>query len=139
MDVVALLAILATGLLTILFVVKKQSGFKSHVQQLQPKPKRKLQVGTWTREEVAKHNSLDDLWLIIKSKTGGVYKVRDAGVSADGGRSWDTAAVRGPAVDGTPISQLWDTVWGDTAAALTPLLHAAGVRPDRLCAGAPRR
>lgn len=48
------------------------------MQQLAPaKPKRQLVVGTWSREEVAKHATADDLWLIIKDQASGVAKVYD--------------------------------------------------------------
>jgi cytochrome b involved in lipid metabolism len=75
------LLIAAVGLavvLVVLLILKKQSTYKGHVQQLQhQKEKRKLVVGRWTREEVAKHRAADDLWLIIRDKASNEARVYD--------------------------------------------------------------
>eukprot|EP00879_Flechtneria_rotunda_P018090 GHRR01018965.1.p2 GENE.GHRR01018965.1~~GHRR01018965.1.p2 ORF type:complete len:129 (+),score=32.42 GHRR01018965.1:273-659(+) len=68
----------ALAALALAFILSRRKSYKQHVQQLQPqKPKRQLVIGTWTREEVSKHKSADDLWLIIKDKNSGQLKVYD--------------------------------------------------------------
>ncbi len=65
------------GLLAVLFIVRsRQTQYKGHVKQLQPKRRlRELTVGTRTRADVAAHSSLDDCWLIIRDKEDGKLKV----------------------------------------------------------------
>ena len=79
MDQIILLGAVGLGVvLVLLLILNKQRTYKGHVQQLQqPKEKRKLVVGQWTREEVAKHRAADDLWLIIRDKATDEARVYD--------------------------------------------------------------
>jgi hypothetical protein len=65
----ALCGLLAVAALALL--LRRRSRYASHVAQLAggsrpAKPKRQLVVGTWSRAEVAAHNTPDDLWLILR-------------------------------------------------------------------------
>ncbi|WIA37896.1 hypothetical protein OEZ86_001273 [Tetradesmus obliquus] len=78
MEPLELLIIAVVAVAALAIILSRRSSYKSHVQQLAPaKPKRQLVVGTWSREEVAKHATADDLWLIIKDQASGVAKVYD--------------------------------------------------------------
>lgn len=72
-----MIAVVAVAVL--LLILSRRSTYKRHVQQLQPpkRAKRQLVIGTWTRAEVAQHNSAEDLWLIIKDQDSGHFKVYD--------------------------------------------------------------
>jgi hypothetical protein len=65
---IAAAVVVVAALLVLLAFRQKQAAFKGHVQTVSSaaKPKRQLVIGTWSREEVAKHASADDLWLIIQ-------------------------------------------------------------------------
>ncbi|GMH32597.1 hypothetical protein BSKO_00431 [Bryopsis sp. KO-2023] len=70
------LIIIATSILAgivcvVVFLRNRRRDFHEHVRQLSPK---KVE---FTREEVAKHNKLDDLWVILKLETTNEYKVYD--------------------------------------------------------------
>jgi cytochrome b involved in lipid metabolism len=71
--------VVAAGLIMGIGILRSKRGaYKAHVQQFQVrKEKRQLTIGEWTREEVAKHKSADDLWLIIRDQKTGVEKVYD--------------------------------------------------------------
>lgn len=79
MELLLTVVIAVVAVAALLKILRTRSCYKSHVQQLQPpkKSKRQLVIGTWTRSEVAKHNSAEDLWLIIKDQDSGQYKVYD--------------------------------------------------------------
>lgn len=81
MDFEALLLIfvVAAGVIMGIAILRsKRSAYQAHVKQFQVrKEKRQLTIGEWTREEVAKHKSADDLWLIIRDQKTGVEKVYD--------------------------------------------------------------
>lgn len=72
-------AALAAALLVLLAIRRKRAQFGSHVAQLSApaKPRRELRVGKWTRAEVAQHAARDDLWLIIRDKGSGEWRVYD--------------------------------------------------------------
>lgn len=69
MEWMSLLLLAALGFVAVLFLLRsKQNQYKGHVQQLQTaaKPATQRTIGNWTREEIAKHRTADDLWLIIQ-------------------------------------------------------------------------
>ncbi|GBF88436.1 hypothetical protein Rsub_01148 [Raphidocelis subcapitata] len=72
-------AALAAALLVLLLIRRKRAQFGSHVASLAqpPKPKRELRIGAWTRAEVAAHNTREDMWLIIRDKRSGEWRVYD--------------------------------------------------------------
>jgi hypothetical protein len=78
MELWALLIGVFVGFLAVLLLVRgKQSTYKSHVAQLVPdKQKRQLPIGMWTREEVAKHSSAEDAWIIVQDRDDGIFKAR---------------------------------------------------------------
>lgn len=77
MELLQLILVAALGLVAVAFILRnRQASYKAHVQQLAPAASRKRRPqGTWTREEVAKHASRDDLWVIIKDKRSQEWKV----------------------------------------------------------------
>lgn len=70
-------AAVLVAVLALALILSRRSVYKSHVQQLQSKPRRKLVIGTWSREEVAKHKTADDLWVIIQDQDTKEWKVYD--------------------------------------------------------------
>lgn len=74
MDMVIIATSLMVGIILVaLFMKKRTTGYKDHLQQLVP-PK----SSTYTRAEVAKHCEEDDIWVILKlkgEKTFGVYNL----------------------------------------------------------------
>lgn len=79
----ALLAAGAVVLLAFLMVLvaikRKRVAYKDHVatHMAAAKAKRPLVIGKWTRAEVAAHDQRDDLWLIIRDKNSGEWRVYD--------------------------------------------------------------
>lgn len=73
------------GLIVFFAIRKKQAEFKAHVRQVSGgaataparKARREHVIGRWTREEVARHAAPDDLWLIIRDKNTGEWRVYD--------------------------------------------------------------
>jgi hypothetical protein len=78
----------ALALLLVLFIVRSnQRDHRALMAQLEPKPARPLTLGSWTRADVAKHASEDDVWIIVQDRRDGKHKVRWAAEgSADGPR-----------------------------------------------------
>ncbi|KIZ02662.1 hypothetical protein MNEG_5298 [Monoraphidium neglectum] len=76
---IAAAVVVVAALLVLLAFRQKQAAFKGHVQTVSSaaKPKRQLVIGTWSREEVAKHASADDLWLIIQDQRSKEWRVYD--------------------------------------------------------------
>jgi hypothetical protein len=64
---VALAAVLGLALV-LLLLSRQQAAYKKHVAQLQPKPKKTKVFNIYTREEVAKHGTRTDAWVVIKHK-----------------------------------------------------------------------
>lgn len=68
---VAVAVLVGLALVYLLFA-RQRSDYKKHVDQLQPKKKKnawvKPEPQLFTRAEVAKHQSRDDAWVIIKHK-----------------------------------------------------------------------
>ncbi|KAF5837033.1 cytochrome b5-like protein [Dunaliella salina] len=77
------IVIACLGLLVFLFLYKQQQKrVAGHVSQLAPskqegKPRGKKELQAFTREEVAKHCTRDDAWIIVQDKQTGVHKVYD--------------------------------------------------------------
>ncbi len=81
MELLVLLVVATVAALLVLRVLRgHQAKYGGHVQKLQPqakKPKRQLVVGAWTREEVAKHTSMEDCWIVIQDQSTKEWKVYD--------------------------------------------------------------
>jgi cytochrome b involved in lipid metabolism len=80
MELALVVAALVVGLLTVLYVFSGQrKQYGAHVSQLQPKkqlPKDRV-MQEYTMEEVRRHSTQDDAWLVIGNKRTGVKKVYD--------------------------------------------------------------
>uniref|UniRef100_A0A7S3VL22 Cytochrome b5 heme-binding domain-containing protein n=1 Tax=Dunaliella tertiolecta TaxID=3047 RepID=A0A7S3VL22_DUNTE len=90
MDVApATIAVACLGLLVFLFLYKQQQKrVAGHVGQLAPNkkggaPGGKKELQVFTREEVAKHCTRDDAWIIVQDKQTGVHKVYDVTAYVD--------------------------------------------------------
>jgi cytochrome b involved in lipid metabolism len=81
-----LLLLFALGVLGTWFLINKQRAKSAEtVQQLQPS-KEKLDPKDWqdySREEVAKHNTDTDVWIILKDRKTGENRVYDITGSVD--------------------------------------------------------
>lgn len=88
MDLAAAAAVALLALLAVLVVIKrKRVAFRQHVDALRAQhqqqqgaaaSKRGPKVfGKWTRAEVAAHDKATDLWLIIRDKPSGEWRVYD--------------------------------------------------------------
>ncbi len=61
---------------------RQSKAYARHVGQLQPKAKRSKPAeqrvfGVFTRDEVAKHNTRHDAWIIVRNKESGIHSVYD--------------------------------------------------------------
>jgi cytochrome b involved in lipid metabolism len=109
---------LAAAVLVWLLISRQSKAYAGHVSQLAPKApgkrsKKERSFGVYTREEVAKHNTREDAWIIIKHKKTGVAQVYDVTEYVDehpGGESI-LAHVGGEATEGFHGPQHPDTVF----------------------------
>ena len=77
MDVLTIIASVVVGLAVVFYFFRtRHSQFADHVKQLFPGAGER-KPSAFTRQEVAKHNSRDDAWIIIKGRKTGRYGVYD--------------------------------------------------------------
>lgn len=93
MELLQICAVVGVAVLCLALLLQRRATYRAHVAALHAaaakRPKRQLVIGTWTREEVARHASADDLWLIIRDEGGRgrarVYDVTDYAEEHPGG------------------------------------------------------
>ena len=85
-------AVLAVALIYVL-IQRQRAAYGKHVEQLKPKKRhvKSTEFKLYTREEVAKHCSRDDAWVIIKDKRTGV---REGAIKG----AWGRHESRSPAI-----------------------------------------
>ena len=77
MDVLTIIASVVVGLAVVFYFFRtRHSQFADHVKQLFPGAGAR-KPSAFTRQEVAKHSSRDDAWIIIKGRETGRYGVYD--------------------------------------------------------------
>lgn len=81
MELLPLIVVGLVGVLTVLLIFRGQKKtYGAHVQQLKPKkaaPAKDRVMGEFTMDEVRKHSSIDDAWIVISDQRTGVKKVYD--------------------------------------------------------------
>ncbi len=75
-------AVVVGALLLVFALIRRQgSEYSQHVKQLKPQQEKRskppAEFKVYTREEVAKHSSADDAWVIIRDKDSGELRVYD--------------------------------------------------------------